>query len=398
MQEIGMLTNFNKPTELAKMTSLVAKAYGMELIYMRPKDINIEEKKVYGKVLVNNKWVDKKTDIPPFIDAAPYCFMRKNKEKMDFLRKTTFLSDNRRNVVTKEMLQNTLSKDEQFSYLMIPTHKIKNFKDMNSYLHDYQKIVLKPGKGLRGKGIYIIEKKDNDLFTIGFNKEKWDADVNALEEFFYNTVSGKNYILQKYVTSRTPQGDPFDCRVHVEKDGTGKWAVAKIYVRIGIGQSVISNVNQGGGISDPKEFLKANFNGQQEEIYQNLLKLGTQIPKKMEQLRGTHIMSLGLDIGIDTNGKLYLFEVNDGPSTKAVISEVAFLRSNYYLYVLENRLNRKVKVKDSTDELENNQKEVRELKEIIAEKEKQLNSILNSKSWKLTGVMRKARRKMTKKK
>lgn len=64
MQEIGMLTNFNKPTELAKMTSLVAKAYGMELIYMRPKDINIEEKKVYGKVLVNNKWVDKTTDIP----------------------------------------------------------------------------------------------------------------------------------------------------------------------------------------------------------------------------------------------------------------------------------------------------------------------------------------------
>lgn len=183
MHEIGMMTNFNKPTELAKMTALISRAYGMELIYMRPKDINIEEKKVYGKVLVNNEWVDKKTDIPPFIDAAPYCFMRKNKEKMDLLRKTTFLSDNRRNVVTKEMLQNTLSKDEQFSHLMIPTHKIKTFQDMNSYLQDYQKIVLKPGKGLRGKGIYIIEKKDNDLFTIGFNKEKWDADLNALKEF-----------------------------------------------------------------------------------------------------------------------------------------------------------------------------------------------------------------------
>ncbi|MFD1416305.1 YheC/YheD family protein [Oceanobacillus jeddahense] len=396
MQEIGMLTNFNQPTELAKMTSLVAKAYGMELIFMRPRDINIEEKKVYGKVLVNNKWVVKKTDIPPFIDAAPYCFTRKNKERMDFLRKTTFLSDNRRNVVTKEMLQNTLSKDEQFSHLMIPTHKIKTFKDMDNYLHDYQKVVLKPSGGMRGRGIYIIENKDNDLFTIGFNKNKWDADLNALEEFFDNTVKGKNYILQKYVTSITPQGDPFDCRVHVEKDGTGKWAVAKIYVRIGIGQSVISNVNQGGGISDPEEFLKANFNGQQEEIYQNLLKLGTQISEKMEQLRGTHIMSLGLDIGIDTNGKLYLFEVNDGPSTKAVISEVAFLRSNYYLYVLEKHLNRKVK--DSMDELENKQKEIHELKEIIAEKEEQLNNILNSKSWKVTGIMRKARRKMTKKK
>ena len=368
MREIGMMTNFNKPTELAKMTALIAKAYGMELIYMRPKDINMEEKKVYGRVLVKNKWTDKKTDIPPFIDVVPYCFKRENKEIMDFLRKNTFLSDNRRNVVTKEMLQNILSEDDQFSHLMIPTYKIKTFKDMHNYLTTYNKIVLKPGRGLRGKGIYIIEKMDKDSFRIGYSKNKWDADLHVLEEFFDNTFKGKNYILQKYVTSRTPQGDPFDCRIHVEKGGTGKWEIAKIYVRIGIGQSVISNVNQGGGISDPKEFLKANFGDQRKEIYQHLLKLGKEIPEKMEQLRGTHIMSLGLDIGIDKSGKLYLFEVNDGPSTKAVISEAAFLRSNYYLYILEERLN--IKVEERIHETESNQHEILELRKSIAEKDK----------------------------
>lgn len=368
MREIGMMTNFNKPTELAKMTALIAKAYGMELIYMRPKDINMEEKKVYGRVLVKNKWTDKKTDIPLFIDVVPYCFKRENKEIMDFLRKNTFLSDNRRNVVTKEMLQNILSEDDQFSHLMIPTYKIKTFKDMHNYLTTYNKIVLKPGRGLRGKGIYIIEKMDKDSFRIGYSKNKWDADLHVLEEFFDNTFKGKNYILQKYVTSRTPQGDPFDCRIHVEKGGTGKWEIAKIYVRIGIGQSVISNVNQGGGISDPKEFLKANFGDQRKEIYQHLLKLGKEIPEKMEQLRGTHIMSLGLDIGIDKRGKLYLFEVNDGPSTKAVISEAAFLRSNYYLYILEERLN--IKVEERIHETESNQHEILELRKSIAEKDK----------------------------
>lgn len=45
-------------------------------------------------------------------------------------------------------------------------------------------------------------------------------------------------------------------------------------------------------------------------------------------------MSLGMDIGIDKDGELYLFEVNDGPATAALISEVAYLRSNYYNYIL----------------------------------------------------------------
>lgn len=45
-------------------------------------------------------------------------------------------------------------------------------------------------------------------------------------------------------------------------------------------------------------------------------------------------MTLGMDIGIDKDGELYLFEVNDGPATAALISEVAYLRSNYYNYIL----------------------------------------------------------------
>lgn len=65
-----------------------------------------------------------------------------------------------------------------------------------------------------------------------------------------------------------------------KKNGRGRWAIAKIYVRIGIGQSVISNVNQGGGISDIREFLKTNYGEKWKEIYSNLKRLGKIIPEK----------------------------------------------------------------------------------------------------------------------
>src|SRR5699024_1618332 len=100
-------------------------------------------------------------------------------------------------------------------------------------------------------------------------------------------------------------------------------------------QTVISNVNQGGGISDLLPFLKANFGEQAAEINEKINGLAETLPYKVEELRGTHIMTLGLDIGIDQNGDLYLFEVNDGPATFAVKAEAGFLRANYYKYLFK---------------------------------------------------------------
>ena len=60
MHEIGMMTNYNTPPEIAKMTALVAKAYGIELIYMRPRDINIEEKRSMEEFwLTTSGWIKK---------------------------------------------------------------------------------------------------------------------------------------------------------------------------------------------------------------------------------------------------------------------------------------------------------------------------------------------------
>ncbi|WP_080872504.1 YheC/YheD family protein [Oceanobacillus timonensis] len=407
---IGYMRNLPNPDSLARTTSLIAKSYGIELLYMNPEDVDIKEEKVQGKVLINNKWIDKKTDIPPFIDTVPYCFKPGTKEVMDFLEQETMLSEDRKNVITKEYLQDVLSKDEAFSHLMIPTHRMETLEDLHYYLRIYQKVVLKPESGLRGKNIYFMETIGKDLIRIGFNTEKWEVHLTELKAFFDHTFNGKNYFLQKYVTSRTPQGDPFDCRIHVEKNGRGRWAIAKIYVRIGIGQSVISNVNQGGGVSDAREFLKANYGEKWQEVYNQLKRIGKTIPKKMEELRGKDIMTLGLDIGIDKSGEqFYLFEVNDSPSSKVLKSEVAYFRSNYYLYVLKEKLHYNVKdpidkVESSCNRISQLEKEIetkeriiiRKDKEIMQKdremrcKEKRMNNILNSTSWKITSLLRKA--------
>ncbi len=206
----------------------------------------------------------------------------------------------------------------------------------------------------------LLKKIGEDTYKIGYQRNEWDVHLNELRDFFDDVLKQKNYILQRYVASKTPQGDPFDIRVHVERDRSGKWSIAKIYVRIGIGQSVVSNVSQGGGVSEPVAFLKAFYGDKWETIYSNLVRIGKTLPQKMEKLRKTHIMYLGIDIGIESNGDLYLFETNDGPGTTNVISEAAFHRSNYYAYVLNEKLN--YPVKDLVDVIEEDQNKISQLK------------------------------------
>lgn len=379
---VGFMTNFNKPTELAKVTSLICKAYNIELVYLRPKDIMIEKNKVKGQVFINNKWKEKITDIPPFIDVVPYCFQNNNNEIMNYLKKKTFLSDDRTNVLSKIQLQDILKNDKDFSHLIIPTHNVKKAEDIIHYLNEYSTIVLKPLRGMRGRGVYVLNK-ENNRYIIGFKTTEREMDENQITTFFEEEIEGKNYIIQKYVQSRTMYGDPFDCRIHVEKGVNGKWQSARNYIRIGIGQKVISNVNQGGGISDPKPFLKANFGEKWEGINEKLNKLAMTLPYRIEELRGTHIMSLGMDIGIDRDGELYLFEVNDGPSTAALISEVAFLRSNYYKHILKSFGKEPMNVKKGNNLHKN--------KKLLGEKnyyKKKYELMLSSTSWKITKPIR----------
>lgn len=90
---------------------------------------------------------------------------------------------------------------------------------------------MKPSDGIRGKRVYIITK-DGDNFRVGHNIEEKILRPEEFKQFYDKDLSGKRYLLQKYITSRTAQGDPFDCRIHVEKNGEGKWVNARNYIRM----------------------------------------------------------------------------------------------------------------------------------------------------------------------
>ncbi|WP_085506195.1 YheC/YheD family protein [Thalassobacillus devorans] len=402
--QVGFLRNFIQPPFIAKMVAMVCDHYGMEVIYFRPRDVDMEKNIIKGKKLVDGEWVRVNTDIPPFIDISPFVF--KFEEVTSYLRDRSILSDNGLNRVSKAKLESALKDDPNFSHLPIPTYMPQDMSELKDIIKEHSSIVMKPEYGRGGEGIYFL-RKDGDKYHIGHNTEEEVLSESNFERFYEESIKGKGYVVQKYISSRTLQGDPFDCRVHVEKNGEGKWEIARNYIRIGIAQKVISNVRQGGGVADPVPFLKANFPDQWEEIDAKLTELAMTLPYKLEEIRQQELLTLGFDVGIDKKGDLYLFEANSAPAARKLKAESAYLRAGYYKHVLETKVLKgnlkKREVASTIRNLESKNESLRsdvkklksQVDKLKKEKEKYENAneyLENSFSWKVTKPLRAIRK------
>lgn len=324
------------PGQMARLISIMCTYEGIDFVYIHPSGINVNSTKVKGKMLVSKKWIDVEVDLPKYIDIAPTLFNSENlKDKMDFLKENTILSNDKRIPLPKDQLQPSFEHDPVVKKYLIPSVNIESMSDIDSFLLKHEKIVLKPARSNKGKNVMLLSKV-NDHYLLGIKKEQKSLSESDFASFYEENIKGKFFIGQKYISSFDKHGNPFDCRVHVEKNGQGKWTVAKNFIRIGVGQKVVSNVSQGGGISDVKKFLKANYSEDKwEMIYENIREFSKTVPYKVEEVLDREYMTFGFDVGIDSEGKLYMFEVNDFPIVSPMKSEVAMLRASYYKYILE---------------------------------------------------------------
>src|SRR5699024_4287862 len=289
---------------------------------------------------------------------------------------------------------------------------------------------LKPIGGSFGDNIYICEKKDADCYRLKFKNTEKILTLDEFKIYYEDNIEGNRYIIQKYIDSSTVQGNPFDCRICVEKNGDGEWVLAKKFIRIGIGQKAVSNISKGGGVSATVPFLKFNFGDKWREVENKLMAVAVTLPKKIEQLRDYSLMTMGIDIGIDKQGNVYVFEVNSSPGTSQSAYETSLYRSQYYKYVLTHELNldtneyiskftsedlqgyinkqlnkqrilqNKVemlskeleKINNKTSELQNHVNKQSKEKHTLQKKDKmlskELNKVYNSTSWKITKPLR----------
>jgi UDP-N-acetylmuramoyl-tripeptide--D-alanyl-D-alanine ligase len=189
-------------------------------------------------------------------------------------------------------------KYKDFSGYLVPSERVLSVEHLLEVIKKYGEVVVKPSEGCQGDDVYFVS----------------GAEIPAI---ILDKISKEEFIVQPYINCRTKDGKAFDFRLHVQKNSMGKWVSAKIYPRTAQGDSIVCNISSGGCTGDLNAFLVREFGKEHFNVRKSMesfsLQLAAHMDKIQRELYDEELDELGIDIGIDKGGKIWIYEVNWRP-------------------------------------------------------------------------------------
>ncbi|HEY8394907.1 MAG TPA: YheC/YheD family protein [Thermaerobacter sp.] len=126
-------------------------------------------------------------------------------------------------------------------------------------------------------------------------------------------VGSKEWVVQRGIRLPRLQGRRWDLRIEVKKDGTGRWTVPLVLVRLGNPASVTTNISRGATPFTLEEFLRRfrdapGVAGLEEKA----TRVGRLVAVALEATYGG-LGEIGVDMGLDPAGRPWVFEANTKP-------------------------------------------------------------------------------------
>lgn len=181
-------------------------------------------------------------------------------------------------------------------------------------LSKYGAVFLKPTNGTLGHGIIRLAQTPNGYkLTTNQGLVREFSSFNRAMAAALTYMTSRSYLVQQEIRLLRYQGHPFDVRVLIQKDDSGKFKITKVFARVAIARNIVTNLASGGNALPLKTVLKEAWERAPEPIIKRIRSAAYKIAACLELSSGTSYGELGIDLGIDQNGRLWLIEVNSKP-------------------------------------------------------------------------------------
>lgn len=214
-----------------------------------------------------------------------------------------------------------LAHDPSVAKYLPESHLFRNFLTLKTMCSKHPVVFLKPITGSLGKGIIRISRQEGGGYQtlttqVGGTRRQIYPGLAKL----YSSLSGKmkmtRYQIQQGLTLIEADHRPVDFRALVQKNQLGKWSVTSIVARTAGSQHFVSNLARGGSLSTVKEAvarstLPAGIKG---KIALRLRTAALNIAHGVDSQIPAHFGELGIDLALDSSGRIWLLEVNSKPS------------------------------------------------------------------------------------
>lgn len=230
------------------------------------------------------------------------------------------------------------------------TIQYENMERAAEFLYQHPDVYMKPVHGSLGIGILRLRRKADGRVHYSLKKKDGSllhGQAGSISQFLklhQKRLKRGPYLLQKTLQLRTRHGRPFDIRLLLQKDGTGRWNRTKAFCRIAQEGQITSNLSTGGDALAVKQVLKEILANDKRvnKIMRALKQIAEDVPAVLEAAVEGTLGEIGLDLGLDDAGHLWVIEVNARPWKKPNIAEgewkelalLAFQRPVHYALYL----------------------------------------------------------------
>jgi len=333
--KVGCLRFSKDPYTRMRSFSLLANSYGEEVFYFTPEKVNTESKTISGLFfdVDSQKFVEKETAYPYVIDDHGY-FLAQYPELYKELSRSSLFCYPR--LESKKKVYSVL-KEGGYSKYLIDTFDYTPSINIDDLLTEYGFLILKPNRSSMVKDVYKLNK-DNDYYYLQLE----DKVEKLTRSEFVDKYTAKfldGYLVQEYIRSVTNHGNPFNIKIGVHRGKGGKWAVAKLFVRIGSVNGIASSIQTGSGsVGFVNQLLPVEFGDAGKAIYDELIKTAKELPNTLQAGYSNLLDDLAIGVGIDRddNNQLKIFDINIQADPLTHDVDALEARFHYLMYLNKN--------------------------------------------------------------
>ncbi|WP_421384050.1 YheC/YheD family protein [Bacillus salacetis] len=211
-----------------------------------------------------------------------------------------------------------LENDEGAIRYLPETHAFQSFSQIERMMSKYGHVFIKPKNGSLGLGVHQFTfDRDTEDYLCRFQDKGGKNRLiksSSFEKLLQRVIPAKvlnRMLIQQGIHLIKSEGRAVDFRVHTNKDENGEWQVSAIAAKVAGEGSVTTHLHNGGKVkslqelfTDPEQCERTN-----EKLRKAAISLSSALERNMEGFIG----EIGFDFGIDTLGRVWLFEANSKP-------------------------------------------------------------------------------------
>lgn len=303
----------------------VGQRLGIGTYMFGPQDVDWQRRRVYGYAYVGRRpggrWRRSVYPLPDVVYDRVQTRRTEYSPKFaafrERLSRTVPAWFNQTGFFDKWRMHMELSKNERLRRYLPETALYRGPLDLEHFLNRYGMVYLKPVGGSLGLGIIRVHRAGQGYVASHQPGETLlihrAAGLRGMAQIVNKLTRRGTFIIQQGLPLARWRGRLFDIRILMQRSRGGAWALTKIFSRIAPPGRFTANLSRGGEGCRIDLLLRRVYGRHHVALLRNVRAAGMEMAREIEHTVPGTVGELGLDLGLDRRGRIWLIEVNSKP-------------------------------------------------------------------------------------